>query len=136
MSTNKTVRKRITNDLNKSIEDLLDNKKLRHFVRWYVDGANANEWDRVKQYLNNVTMNFALDNYLERNDVKSAIEFAVKEQKDINLIKVYQAMLKKALEGDVNSANWIVKFSDSSFFNNKRSAIDDLLQGLDVDEDE
>ena len=26
-------------NLNKEIEDILDNKKLRHFVRWYCDGS-------------------------------------------------------------------------------------------------
>lgn len=126
--------KRTTNDLNNSIEELLDNKKLRYFIRWYIDGANTDEWDKIKGYLNNVSIETALSTYLDRDDVKAAIEFTIKEQKDLNLIKVYQTMLKKALEGDVNSANWIVKFSDSNFFNNKRSAIDELIQGLDDEE--
>ena len=58
-----------------------------------------------------------------------------KFNKDINLIKVYNAMLKKALEGDVNSANWLVKFSESSFFNSKKSEIDSIIEGLSLDEE-
>lgn len=125
---------RTTNDLNKDIEDMLDNKKLRHFVRWYCDGADVQDYERIKSYTG-LEREEALTRYLERDDVKYAISHVVKIQRDINLVKVYQAMLKKALDGDVNSANWIVKFSESSFFNNKRSEIDNILEGLSLDEE-
>ncbi|EHK2345809.1 hypothetical protein KCK39_001759 [Clostridium perfringens] len=122
------------NNLNKEIEDILDNKKLRHFVRWYCDGADKKKYEKIKSYLNDVDMNFALDTYLEREDVKKAISLTVKSQAELNLVKVYQAMLKKALEGDVNSANWLVKFSESKFFKDKKSIIDDLVGGFDMNE--
>lgn len=125
---------RTTNDLNKDIESMLENKKLRFFVRWYCDGAKPAEWDKIKSYIP-IPMEEALVKYLERDDIKQAIAYVTKSQKDINLIKVYNAMLKKALDGDVNSANWIVKFSESSFFNNKRSEIDNILEGLSLDEE-
>ena len=125
---------RTTNDLNKDIEDMLDNKKLRFFVRWYCDGAKQEEWDKIKSYIP-IPMEEALVKYLERDDIKQAIAYVTKSQKDINLIKVYNAMLKKALEGDVNSANWLVKFSESSFFNSKKSEIDSIIEGLSLDEE-
>ena len=125
---------RTTNDLNKDIEDMLDNKKLRFFVRWYCDGAKPEEWDKIKSYIP-IPMEEALVKYLERDDIKQAIAYVTKSQKDINLIKVYNAMLKKALEGDVNSANWLVKFSESSFFNSKKSEIDSIIEGLSLDEE-
>ena len=122
------------NNLNKEIEDILDNKKLRYFVRWYCDGADPKTYKNIASYLNNVDMQFALDTYLEREDVKKAITLTVKNQAELNLVKVYNAMLKKALEGDVNSANWLVKFSDSKFFKDKKSVIDDLVGGFDMNE--
>lgn len=122
------------NNLNKNIEDVLENKKLRYFVRWYCDGADPSTYKNIASYLNNVDMQFALDTYLEREDVKKAISLTVKNQAELNLVKVYQAMLKKALEGDVNSANWLVKFSDSKFFKDKKSVIDDLVGGFDMNE--
>lgn len=125
---------RTTNDLNKDIESMLENKKLRFFVRWYCDGAKTSEWDKIKSYIP-ISMEEALVKYLERDDVKQAIAYVTKSQKDINLIKVYNAMLKKALEGDVNSANWLVKFSESSFFNSKKSEIDSIIEGLSLDEE-
>ena len=122
------------NNLNKEIEDVLENKKLRPFVRWYCDGADPKTYKNIQSYCNGVDMQFALDTYLEREDVKKAISLTVKSQSELNLVKVYQAMLKKALEGDVNSANWLVKFSDSKFFKDKKSVIDDLVGGFDMNE--
>ena len=125
---------RTTSDLNKDIESMLENKKLRFFVRWYCDGAKPEEWDKIKSYIP-ISMEEALVKYLERDDIKQAVAYVTKSQKDINLIKVYNAMLKKALEGDVNSANWLVKFSESSFFNSKKSEIDSIIEGLSLDEE-
>lgn len=122
------------NNLNKNIEDVLQNKKLRPFVRWYCDGADPKEYEGIKSYLNDVDMKFALDTYLEREDVKKAITLTVKNQAELNLVKVYQAMLSKALEGDVNSANWLVKFSESKFFKDKKNIIDELVEGFDLNE--
>lgn len=123
-------------DIYKEVEEVLDNKKMIRFCRWYIEGANPKEWDKVKQHLNNVTMEFALDTYLDRLDVQKAIKMLIDYKRDFNLIKIYQEMVKKALEGDVNSANWVVKFSDSSFFKSKKSEIDNILEGLDLSEDD
>ena len=78
---------RTTNDLNKDIESMLENKKLRFFVRWYCDGAKPEEWDKIKSYIP-ISMEEALVKYLERDDIKQAIAYVTKSQKDINLIKV------------------------------------------------
>ena len=123
-------------DIYKDVEDVLENKKMIKFVRWYEEGANPKEWDKVKQHVNNVTMEFALDTYLNRVDVQRAIKMIIEYKKDFNLIRIYQEMVKKALDGDVNSANWVVKFSESSFFRSKKSEIDNILESLDLGEDE
>lgn len=123
-------------DIYKEVEEVLDNKKMIRFVRWYIEGAKPEEWDKVKQHLNNVIMEFALDTYLDRIDVQRAIKMLIEYKKDFNLIKIYQQMVKKSLEGDVNCANWVVKFSESSFFNSKKSELDNILDGLDVDTDD
>ncbi|HII4500012.1 TPA: hypothetical protein ACY4SM_002036 [Clostridium perfringens] len=122
-------------NLNKEIENILENKKLRPFVRWYCDGADPKKYKNIQSYCNGVDINFALDTYLEREDVKKAISLTVKSQAELNLVKVYNAMLQKALEGDVNSANWLVKFSESKFFKDKKNIIDDLVGGFDMNEE-
>ncbi|MBD7909732.1 hypothetical protein H9661_00050 [Clostridium sp. Sa3CVN1] len=113
---------------------MLQNKKLRHFVRWYADGQDEADYERIRSYYNDFDMQKALDTYLERDDVKQAIQYVTKSQKDMNLIKIYNTMVKKALEGDTNSANWVVKFSESDFFIDRKSAIDDIISGLDMNE--
>lgn len=123
-------------DIYKEVEEVLDNKKMIRFVKWYIEGANPSEWDKVKQHLNNVSMEFALDTYLDRIDVQRAIKMLIEYKKDFNLIKIYQEMVKKALEGDVNSANWVVKFSESSFFKSKKNEIDDIIDSLELSEDD
>lgn len=123
-------------DIYKEVEEVLENKKMIKFVRWYEEGANPEEWDKVKQHVNNVTMEFALDTYLNRVDVQRAIKMIIEYKKDFNLIRIYQQMVKKALDGSVESANWVVKFSESSFFKSKKSEIDNILDGLDLNEDE
>lgn len=123
-------------DIYKEVEEVLENKKMIKFVRWYEEGANPEEWDKVKQHVNNVTMEFALDTYLNRVDVQRAIKMIIEYKKDFNLIRIYQQMVKKALDGSVESANWVVKFSESSFFKSKKSEIDNILDSLDVSEDD
>lgn len=125
---------RTTSDINSSIEDILDNKKLRFFVRWYCNGAIKEDYDKIKNYCSGFEMDKAIETYLDRNDVKEAIAFVTKENKDLDIIKIYHKMLKKALDGDVNSANWIMKFRDSKFFDTNKSEIDKIIEGLDVDE--
>lgn len=113
---------------------MLENKKLRFFVRWYCNGANKEEYEKIKNYCSGYEMDKAIEVYLDRNDVKEAIAYVTKENKDLDIIKIYQKMLKKALEGDVNSANWIMKFRESKFFDTNKSEIDKILEGLDVED--
>jgi len=118
-------------DLNKNIEDMLSNKKLRAFVRWFCDGQDKEKFEAIsKNYLNNISLEKALELYLEKKDIQEAIIYVTKFQKDLNLVKLYNAMMKKALEGDVNSANWITKFSESDFFGHSEDKFKELKSKL------
>ncbi|OOM81833.1 hypothetical protein CLPUN_08110 [Clostridium puniceum] len=104
-------------DLNKKLESMLSNAKLRHFVRWFTDGQDESKWEQLsKNYFNNISLDKAKELYLEKKDVQDAILYVTKFQKDLNLVKIYNSMMKKAMEGDVNSATWVIKFSESAFF--------------------
>lgn len=125
---------RTTNSLNKDIENMLYNKKLVHFVRWYCNGADVSDYDRIKSYYNDYSCEKAIKSYLERDDVLKAIQHVTKFNKDNNLVKIYNVMVEKALNGDCNCANWVVKFSESDFFGSKKNEIDDIIDGLSLDE--
>lgn len=117
------------------VKDLLDNKKIWWFIKWYLNGQKEDEWEQVQKVLCvNITIKEGLEKYLQREDVQRAMIEITKLNKDFNLVKIYNKMLEKALEGEVNSANWIVKFSESEFFDKKKSEIEDMLNSLTLEE--
>ncbi|MBW6410968.1 hypothetical protein [Clostridium weizhouense] len=124
-----------TNTIQNNVIDILDNKKLWYFVKWYLDGAKENEWDNVSKNIGvKCTYDEGIKNYLDREDIQKALIEVTKLQKDFNLVQIYNKMLEKALEGDVNSANWIVKFSESDFFGDKLNELEQLMEGVSLSE--
>lgn len=118
-----------------NVKDLLDNKKIWWFIKWYLNGQKEDEWEQVQKVLCiSEDSNWGIKTYLERADVQRALIEITKLNKDFNLVKIYNKMLEKSLDGDVNSANWIVKFSESDFFNTKKDAVTELINGLTLDE--
>lgn len=112
---------------------LLDNKWLRYFVDWYLKGAKKEDFQKWGTLSDDI--DYCMENYLKRNDVVSCIADFTKRQKDMNFVKLYNKMLAKALDGDGKSADWILKAQESDFFKTKsKSAIDNIIEGLDVDE--
>ena len=121
--------------LSDTVKDCLDNKKLWAFVKWYLNGAKEEEYKTVQQCLDiQQNSKWAIKTYLDREDVQRALIEVTKLNKDFNLVQIYNKMLEKALDGDVNSANWIVKFSESDFFGTKTDAVAELLEGLNLNE--
>ncbi|MGN2337897.1 hypothetical protein ACTFIN_07185 [Clostridium cagae] len=122
--------------LQDNIINILDNKKLWFFIKWYLNGQKKEEWESVQKAMNiKQPMEWAIKTYLEREDVQKAMIQIVKLNKDFNLIQIYNKMYEKALKGDVNSANWIVKFSESDFFGSKKNELDDIINGLNLDDE-
>ena len=111
---------------------LLDNKYLKHFVVWYLGGAKKDEFKKFGTLSDNYEWSMA--NYLARPDVQKCIVEYVKRQKEMNLVKIYNKMMDNALNGDVQSANWIATFSKSDFFENKANELEGFINGLSTDE--
>jgi hypothetical protein len=78
------------------------------------------------------TPEFAEENWLQRQDVQEAIQAYLKYFKKLNLTMLYQNMLNKALAGDVKAADWVVKFSESEFFNDEHDEVNDFLSGINI----
>ncbi|OSA91023.1 UNVERIFIED_ORG: hypothetical protein B2H93_14800 [Clostridium botulinum] len=117
------------------LKSILDNKKIWYFIKWYMNGHKEEDYKTVQTILGiNKDSNWAIKNYLEREDVRRCMIEITKLNKDFNLVQIYNKMYEKALEGDVNSANWIVKFSESDFFKNKVNEFKEMVKGLDVSE--
>lgn len=111
---------------------LLDNMYLKHFVVWYLQGAKKDEFKKFGTLSDDYDWSMA--NYLARPDVQRCIVEYVKRQKEMNLVKIYNKMMDNALNGDVQSANWIATFSKSDFFENKANELEGFINGLSTDE--
>lgn len=112
---------------------LLHNENMKYWVKWYLDGANPKDFKQFGTLSDN--MEFTLKNYPNRSDVQACIIDYTKRKKDMDLVNVYNVMLKNALDGDVQSANWLVQFSKTDFF--KKETEDELhkfVEGLSTDE--
>ena len=112
---------------------LLENQWLKYFCKWYIDGAKKEDFQKWGTLTD--SYDFAMENYLNRDDVIRCLADYTKRQKDMDFMKLYNTMMKKALEGDTKSADWILKAQDNDFFKTKsKSVIDNIIEGLDVDD--
>lgn len=113
---------------------LLKHKDLKYFIKWYLDGADPKEFKKWGSLGGD--MKFCIENYSKRPDVIAAIVDYTKRNAKADLIKVYNVMLKNALEGDVQSANWLINFSKSDFFvnNKEENELEEFVKGLTTDE--
>lgn len=85
------------------------------------------EWDGVYK-----TEEFAKDNWLTRDDTQKAIQIYMKHMKTYNTMQIYQKMMEKALQGDVNAAKYIDTFHNSDFFDESDDELNDFLNTVKI----
>lgn len=107
-------------------------EKMWAFCLWYVENKNPKEFPNCLGAYSKEKVN----KYLENEEVIAVIKEHTKVNKDLNMIRIYEKMLEKALEGDVNCANWVEKFSKSDFFGTKEtSKLEEIVKGFNVGDD-
>lgn len=121
---------------NKELEQLFDGNTTvkRHFVNFYTT-TDRSEKEYNKNWKDKkckVDFTTAMT-YLDKEDVQNAIKEVYKENRTIKMLQIYDAMCEKALKGDANSAKWVENFNNSNFFGDTKSAIDKIVDGLEVD---
>ena len=110
---------------------------LAKYVEWYMSPEDKREsWDSLctchKQMYEGKTPEWAEKNWLIRSDVQDAMQAYCKYFKKSKLTKLYQSMYEKAMEGDVRAADWVVKFSESAFFDESSDEVNDFLSGINI----
>jgi hypothetical protein len=70
--------------------------------------------------------------WLQREDAQEGMQVYLKHMKKFNLMKIYDAMYEKALQGDVNAAKWIESFSHSDFFDESMDDIEDFMKEVNI----
>lgn len=108
-----------------------------YFVMWYCkqpeDQENFETYS--KTFLKNAKYNNCM-NWLVDENVQKAIKWYMKLLYVQDMIKLYKSMYKQAIKGNVNSANWCVKFAESDFFKNKENEMEEYLNGVDIGDDD
>lgn len=125
--------KRSTTKIRANIEN--NSIKISYFVKWYVDSKDKSKDDYEKNCKHNtggVEYEYAITEWLVREDVQGAIKEYLKAQRVIKMLDIYQSMYSKALEGDKQCADWCEKFFKSDFFENSVDEIDDYLDGINI----
>jgi len=127
------------------LSDVMPKYLAAYLVWYYSDPKTRCSWDELCNYDanfkvkgesggQNKTEEFAEQNWLIREDVQKGMIIYMKHMKTYNQMKIYQTMLKKALNGDVNSAKYIDEFNNKldklTANKQEKSEIDALLEGV------
>lgn len=70
--------------------------------------------------------------WLTREDAQKALQVYQKHMKLFNLTRLYDSMLKKAMDGDVRAASWVESFTQSDYFDESQDEIDDFLSNINI----
>ena len=110
---------------------------LAKYVDWYMTPKEKREsWESLatcdKKNFSDKTEEFAEKTWLSRTDVQDAMQAYCKYFRKQKLTQLYQSMYNKAMDGDVRAADWVVKFSESSFFDESTDEINDFLSGINI----
>lgn len=114
---------------------------IAKYVQWYLsDKKKRCKWDELCQCDmqfkskdgTNKTEEFCENNWLIRDDAQKAIKIYMKNMRTLNTMQIYQKMMAKALNGDVNAAKYVENFHNSDFFEDSEDELDVLLSGINI----
>lgn len=123
------------------LDSLTGSRRYSQFVCWYCTPEDKREvWEKYSDNatFNNVPWKYVEENWLLDDNIQSGIKHYMKLQHHEKMKNIYDKMYEQALNGDVQSAKYLMDFSKDFFANDKKNELDDLLSGIDleVDDDE
>lgn len=122
----------VLTDIKKMIS--VNSNKKSFFVKWYVDSKDKSKesFDKEVRKSCNCEYEYAMNNWLIEEEIQNAIKEYLKQQRQIKMLEMYDAMYQKAKNGDVKSAEWVEKFFKSDFFEDSSDQIDNYLEGINI----
>lgn len=107
-------------------------EKLKLFTKWYLKFPHTEE-----SYKKNISdkrmLDFAFDDVMSLRyevEVVESVKNNLKANNLYDLVEIYSAMKQKALDGDVQSAKFIMDFTKSDLFKDNESEISKILANL------
>lgn len=126
--------------LTQMLEDVMPRYLASYLIWYYSDPKKRVTWEELCKTDTNFktsagtfkTEEFAEQNWLIRADVQKGMIIYLKYMKNYNIMKVYQSMLKKALEGDVNACKYIDTVNQSDLLTDTNDEWDSFMKGVDI----
>lgn len=123
------------------LDDLTSSRRYSMFVAWYCSNKETREeWDSFASRNNykNIPWEYVEQNWLLDAGIQEGIKYYMRLQHAEKMKNIYDKMYEQALNGDVQSAKYLMDFAKDYFASDKKSELDNLLSGinLDVDVDE
>ncbi|CAK7015612.1 hypothetical protein [Tissierella sp.] len=120
------------------LDDITGNNKYSRFVVWYC--TDEKEREPFEEYAsknnnNNVTWDFVSKYWLTDENVLEGIRYYMKILHTQKMKNIYDTMYQQAINGDVQSAKYLIDFAKDFFKDDGISELDSLLSGIDVDEE-
>jgi len=116
------------------LEEVVPPQIARFIVYYYTPEDRRKPWDEFKtchDLIKKRTYDECLD-WLTREDSQKGMQVYQKHMKLYNLTKLYDSMLQKAMEGNVNAAKWVEDFTNSNYFDESTDDIDEFLNGVNI----
>lgn len=108
--------------------------RIKRFIKWYFN-SDRTEKSYKENNLENYcqcSLNACLDNLKVDLDWIKAAKDYLNKTKESKMLDIYFEMEKKALNGDIKSAEWCQKFFKSDFLIDKTDELDDYLSNIDI----
>lgn len=106
----------------------------RFIVYYYTPEDKRKSWDEFKschELIRKRTYDECLE-WLTREDAQRGMQVYQKHMKLFNMTRLYDSMLDKAMNGDVNAAKWVESFTHSDYFDESADEIDTYLNGVNI----
>ena len=106
----------------------------RFIVYYYTPEDKRKSWDEFKschELIRKRTYDECLE-WLTREDAQRGMQVYQKHMKLFNMTRLYDSMLDKAMNGDVNAAKWVESFTHSDYFDESADEIDSYLNGVNI----
>ncbi len=122
-----------------TLDQLTGTRRYSMFVVWYCADKDTREsWEEFtsKNNYKNMDYKYAEENWLLDEGIQKGIKYYMKLQHSEKMKNIYDKMYEQALNGDVQSAKYLIDFAKDYFADDKESELDSLLKGIDIDGEE
>ncbi len=121
------------------LDNITGSRRYSAFVCWYCTPQDKRDsWEKISELttFNNVPWDYVEKNWILDENIQAGIKYYMKLQHHEKMKNIYDKMYEQALNGDVQSAKYLMDFSKDFFADDNRDELNDLLGSIDLDGDE